>query len=396
MVEMRVWNPPYVQWVVKVSKLCNLRCTYCYEFPFLADPARMRLEQLKEMFSHIRNAFAGTSRRMDFVWHGGEPLLLNHSFYRQIGELQHNIFGPAEISFSNSVQTNLSFITDEILQSFKEFFTNVGVSIDLFGEQRVNRTGQCVQEDVLTNMQTLKDAEVRFGCITVLSKITAPHVEDIYHFFEDIDTSFRLLPIYRTGYKGQHDGLALTNAEICTVFKKVIDLWFASNSSIHVRPVEGYIANVLRRLDGGLGTRLYYNKLGAEVVYIVDTDGSLYSNADAYDPQFRHGNIFEESLESMRVSERYLRAANAAQGRMDRTCTSCRFHGACSGYFMGEATPEERSYDAEGCLECGIAKPAQEYIEEVLVKLGLVDTEAELLRTNLLVERIETGITETF
>jgi uncharacterized protein len=272
----------------------------------------------------------------------------------------------------------------------------VGVSIYLFGEQRVNRTGECVQENVLANMQTLKDAEVRFGCITVLSQVTAPHVEDIYHFFEDIDTSFRLLPIYRTGYKGQQDGLALTNAEICNVFKKVIDLWFASNSCIHVRPVEGYIANVLRSLDGGLGTRHYYDKLKAEVVYIVDTDGSLYSNADAYDPQLRHGNIFEESLQSMKLSEKYLRAAAGAQRRMGATCTSCRFHGACSGYFMGEATPEERSYDEEGRLECGVAKPAQEYIEEVLVKLGLVDREAESLHTNRIVERIESNITETF
>ena len=393
---MRAWNPPYVQWVVKVSKLCNLRCTYCYEFPSLADTASMRLDQLEKMFANIRDSYAGTSRRMDFVWHGGEPLLLTPSFYRQVGDLQHNILDPAGIPFSNSVQTNLSFLTDEIVESLKKFFTNVGVSIDLFGEQRVNKGGECVEEHVLANMQTLKDADVRFGCISVLSRVTAPHVEDIYHFFEDIDTSFRLLPIYRTGYQGQQDGLALTNAEICNAFRKVIDLWFASHSCIHVRPVEGYIANVLRRLDGGLGTRHYYNKLESEVVYIVDTDGSLYSNADAYDPQLRHGNIFEESLQSMKGSENYLRAAAGAQARMTATCTGCRFHGACSGYLMGEATPEERGYDEDGRLLCGVAKPSQDYVEEILVKLGLVDEDGESLLTPRIVERIESSLMDTF
>jgi uncharacterized protein len=394
--ETLVWNPPYVQWVVKVSKLCNLRCSYCYEFPFLADAARMGLEQLEEMFGHIRDYYVGTSRRMDFVWHGGEPLLLSPSFYRQVADLQHNILGSAGVPFSNSVQTNLSFLTDEIVESLKSFFANVGVSIDLFGDQRVNIAGQCVQDNVLANMQALKDAGVRFGCITVLSKRTAPHLEDIYHFFEDIDTSFRLLPIYRTGYSGQQDGLALTNAEIGTAFRRVIDQWFASNSGIHVRPIEGYVANVLRRLDGGLSTRHHYNKLAAEVVFIVDTDGSLYSNADAYDARLRHGNIFEESLRSMKDSDSYLRAVAAAHGRMSATCNGCRFHGACSGYFMGEATPEERSYDEEGRLACGLAKPAQDYIEELLVTLGLVDKERQSLLTDRIVERVESMMMDTF
>jgi uncharacterized protein len=356
----------------------------------------MRLEQLEEMFKHIRDHYVGTSRRMDFVWHGGEPLLLKPSFYREVADLQHGILGPAGIPFTNSVQTNLSFLTDDLVECLKSSYTHVGVSIDLFGGQRVNTAGQCAEENVLANMQILKDAEVRFGCITVLSQVTAPYVNDIYHFFEDIDTSFRLLPIYRTGYSGQQDRLALTNAEIVTAFRHAIDLWFASNSGIHVRPIEGYITNVLRRLDRGRCTLHKYDKLKAEVVYIVDTDGSLYSNADAYDAQFLHGNIFEESLRCMKQSDNYLRAVAAAQGRMGATCTGCRFHGACSGYFMGEATPEERSHDEEGRLECGVAKPAQDYIEEILVNLGLVDEGGESLLTTRLVERIDSVATGPF
>ncbi|MEQ1896803.1 MAG: radical SAM protein [Vicinamibacterales bacterium] len=393
---MAVWNPPDVQWVVKVSKLCNLRCTYCYEFPFLADPARMSLGQLQRMFEHIRDHYAGTSRRMDFVWHGGEPLLLKPSFFRQVADLQQDTLGPAGIRFGNSVQTNLSVMTDDLIECLGSFFTNVGVSIDLFGEQRVNAAGQCAEESVLANMQTLKDANVRFGCITVLSRVTAPHVNDIYQFFEDIDTSFRLLPIYRTGYQGQQDRLSLADVEIVAAFKQAIDRWFASDSGIHVRPIEGYIANVLRWLDAGRGTRRHYDKREAEVVYVVDTDGSLYSNADAYDPQFRHGNIFEESLEDMTESENYRRAVAAAQGRMATTCHDCRLHGSCSGYFMGEATPEERSHDAEGRLVCGVAKPAQDYVAEILVNLGLVDRTGGTSLRSRLVERIDSAGTDLF
>lgn len=110
--------------------------------------------------------------------------------------------------------------------------------------------------------------------------------------------------------------------------------------------------------------RHYYSKGAAEVVDIVDTNGSLYSNAHAYDPRLCHGNSFEESLQCMKASENYRQAVAGACGRMGATCTGCRFHGACSAHFMGEANPEERGYDEEGRLECGIARPAQDYIEE--------------------------------
>jgi len=70
-----------VEWVVKISKLCNLRCTYCYEFPFLADRTRMRLEDLRIMFRHIAEFYAARPKRMDLVWHGGEPLLIEPTYY---------------------------------------------------------------------------------------------------------------------------------------------------------------------------------------------------------------------------------------------------------------------------------------------------------------------------
>jgi hypothetical protein len=114
------------------------------------------------------------------------------------------------------------------------------------------------------------------------------------HFFEDIDTSFRLLPIYRTGYAGQQEHLSLTNTKIVHACNKIVDFWFASDSHIQVYPIQDYVAQVVRRLDGGSGGRRYYN-----------------------------------------------RAVEAAHAWMWATCRICRFYGTCSGYPMGEATPRK-------------------------------------------------------
>jgi len=350
---------------------------------------RMKLDDLRNMFDHIAECYSDSPKRMDFVWHGGEPLLIEPQYYEKIGEIQHEAFDKMDIPFTNSIQTNLSVINDEIIDLFQNFFQYVGVSIDLFGDQRLNLAGKSSQEPVLRNMQNLIDNKINFGCITVLSKFTAPHVDEIYCFFEDIDTSFRFLPIYRTGYESQQDNLALSDEEIVSSFKKVVDHWFASDSYIQVRPIQDYVANVVCRLDGGAGPRHYYDKNKNEVLYIVDTDGSLYSNADAYNPKLCHGNIFRTSLPMIVKSATHLHAIELANQRMDSVCPECRYYGVCSGFFMAEATPEQRYVDDLGHLKCGIALPVQRYIEDLLIKSGLVDTNSDVLLADKIRSRLK-------
>jgi uncharacterized protein len=360
-----------VEWVVKISKLCNLRCSYCYEFPFLADRSRMSLAQLQCMFEHIAQYYAGREKRMDFVWHGGEPLLVEPTYYEAILKLQEDVLGLAGISFVNSVQTNLTTLNADVLAFLKSgMLSNIGVSLDLFGDQRVNAAGRSSQPTVLRNMQRLIDDGIAFGCITVLSQATRAHVESVYRFFEEINTSFRLLPIYRTGYAGQQDATALSDEEIVESFKKIVDHWLTSDSNIHVRPIQDYVANAVGHI---LNTdhRHYYDKWADEVVYIVEPDGSLYSVADPPDVNLCHGNIFDSPIDDMRHSAGYLRAVRAASARISEACGECQYHGICSGFFMGEATPEQRAItDIEGRLRCGVARPVTEYIEQRLRSSG--------------------------
>ncbi|MEO1085762.1 MAG: radical SAM protein, partial [Acidobacteriota bacterium] len=81
-----------VQWVVKLSKLCNLRCRYCYEFESLADPARMSPEQLAAFFRHARQAAEQTTGASEFVWHGGEPLAAPPGYFERLFGLQEREF----------------------------------------------------------------------------------------------------------------------------------------------------------------------------------------------------------------------------------------------------------------------------------------------------------------
>ena len=378
---------PVVDWVIKISRFCNLRCRYCYEMEHLADRRRMSLTQIERMFEHIAEYYRGSGKRMDFVWHGGEPLLIEPAYYAGIAALQRRILGGAALEYRNNVQTNLTRLNEETLTLLSGFFDGVGVSLDVFGDQRVNTAGKPIEALVRENFRILAEEGIAFGCIAVLSRKNVDRVEDIYRFVETHVRSIRFLPIYRTAFFGQQDGLALSDAQICDAYCRLVDLWLASEQPVRVRPLEDYLINVTRKLTAN-SLKTYYDKQDGEVVYIVGTDGALYSLSDAYVAELCHGNIFESPLPAVVQSEGSRKAVRAARLRMRSACGPCAMFGACPGFFMAEATEDQRRYNEQGDLVCGVAQPVQEYIERRLLETGIFGhrgaggrTEGDLTKT---------------
>jgi uncharacterized protein len=145
-----------------------------------------------------------------------------------------------------------------------------------------------------------------------------------------------------------------------------------------VEPVNTYAANVMSHLTIKADARRYYDKARHEAVFIIDTSGDVYSNGDAYDRTLRHGNVFSEPWAAMKMSAGYAAALAESRARVSMVCPSCRFFGSCSGYFMAEATPEQRWSDANGVLRCGVAAPIQHCIVGRLREIGLLDEGDEL------------------
>src|SRR6185437_2766233 len=159
------------QFVVKLSKYCNLRCTYCYEYLELGNKERMSLERLRRFFANAA-AYADQNgiRSLSFIWHGGEPFLIPLDFYEEIRRLQDEAFGE-RIAVVNSVQTNLTVLTDRHVEVLRQgrIFRGIGMSFDVYGDQRVDTKGALRTDAILGNMQKLIDNRIPFGAIAVLA-----------------------------------------------------------------------------------------------------------------------------------------------------------------------------------------------------------------------------------
>jgi uncharacterized protein len=364
-----------VQFVVATSKHCNLRCRYCYEFPDLADKTTMSAAQLRKMFQSIADHYYQVDGHvaLEFDWHGGEPLLLGPDFYWRTFDDQTKIFTDPKITVTNCVQTNLTVLDEDLIRLLDEGFEGVGVSIDLFSGLRVNAGGRDLQPTVLKNIDRLRKALVPFGCITVLSRRNLKSLKKIFRFFAEAGISLRILPVHRGASDTQNDVDLLTEDEVLQAYIDLFEMWIDSPAPIAIEPIYSYTERVI----WSLSTRetSHYDKSDWEYIYVVNTDGNLYSHSDLFNISMSHGNLFEEPMHALVNGARHQAVIQAAQARMDASCSKCRHYGrACSGYPIAEESPARRDPKPGGepGAACTRERGILDHIERRLFELGIV------------------------
>ena len=217
----------------------------------------MSLDQLRAMFQNIEGyVTANQYVQIEFVWHGGEPFLIPLDYYDEIAKLQKDIFSD-RVKVSNGVQTNLTVLTDRHLAHLKgnHFFSGLGVSIDPYGDQRVDKSGRQTTAIVLANMKRLLDAEIPFGAIVVVARNTTSHIGNICRFFDKLGINVCFLPFYLTSSdeiisNRQVESHAISFDELIMAFNVIIDEWFGSSNAAIWDPLDDYIDFALAYING--------------------------------------------------------------------------------------------------------------------------------------------------
>jgi uncharacterized protein len=363
-----------MEFVVKVSKFCNLRCRYCYEFESLGNREAMSREQLRTVYRHIEayrarvDARDGKRTEIGFIWHGGEPLLLEPGFYWDTFADQREIFGE-HVARKNTLQTNLTVLDEERIALLRGGFDVVGVSVDVFGGLRVNVGGRDQQPVTLRNMERLRALGIPFSTITVLTRANLGRLRHIHELFSRADIPFRILPLFDGAFDGQHRGFEISTQDILQAFKDLVDLWMEKEGFLTVFPTLEQIQVVLRAMKGA--PPVYYNKREWLPVLLVNTNGDCFTYGDPYEePEWCVGNLFTTSLDDILAGERFARSALAAERRMAANCLSCPYFGHCSGYPIAEEHYNCREKTGEAERACVVERNLFAYIEQRIRQAG--------------------------
>lgn len=364
-----------MQWVIKTTKLCNLRCKYCYEWDHLADPKRMSFDVWRHALVAIREYTELTAERcgyqipVDIIWHGGEPTLLPRPYFEHVVDLQQETFPHDWIEqrrVRNCLQTNLFAIRDELIDFFDEHDFELGISVDFSPGVRVTAGGQPTEQAVRENLRRLEDRRVPFSIITVLAGHTVPQIERVFAEVSEWNTPVRLLPLFGGPSARPMEGVAIEQSDILAAMMTFFDLWMDAGMEPRVDPLESCIRTVVLNRMNLIRPTQDRALLGNDVL-VIDRDGTL--SCDAYREQGVLGNLTQTPIAEIIDGAAYRHLIDEETRLKSAICGACRFRGPC------DTNPIARNFDSHVVQDCPTEKYLLPMIEERLEARGYFDDE---------------------
>ena len=367
--------------VVVTSKLCNLRCRYCYELPLLSDKTRISLSQLERAFQNFDAFFRTVDEEatIRFCWHGGEPLLIDPDYYWKAFELQRKVFEGSPHKVMNHVQTNLTVLDDARFDLLENGFDQIGVSLDIVGGLRVNGAGKDQEHRTRANLDKVLAAGLKPSGITVLSRYNMHHVRDVYSFYRDRGMNFRLLPL-EPGLYEAGQAFEVTPQEILRALCKLADLWLSEAPPIRIEPIHSFLSALVGAAGFSGSMRVPdYDLTSWQWVILFDTNGQLLGYTDGFDGANSTGNIFDTGLDVIMRGPAQLRRAERAKARIAQSCNECPYYmSRCSGHHVAEGGETMYEKLPDGALRCVVAKGLFEHLETRLLQAGVLQAPGAL------------------
>jgi uncharacterized protein len=326
--------------VIKPTHICNLACTYCYNDD-VRDPI-MRDETLDRVVSQTFD-FAERSvpdRVVNFIWHGGEPMVPGLRFYRKVVSLQKR-YG-RNIPFSNSIQTNGILVDENWIDFFKKHKFKVSISIDgpkaLHDRYRVDARRRGSFDRVFRAIEKVQCAGIPLGVCVVISRANVDQVSEIYEFLASRQLPFNIIPLNRSGGGREHfDDVGLAAEEYAPAWIEMFDRWFDADEDYVY--CSDFIFKTRAILAGRPADCIGLANC-ADTNISVDPVGDVFPCAtlSGHDDTL-YGNLVTEDLQSIMTRSPAIRFRHR---EVDEQCSTCKWQHVCHGGCPG------RSYKFHG------------------------------------------------
>jgi uncharacterized protein len=276
--------------------------------------------------------FVDRKRKINFIWHGGEPLLVGSDFFIQISEFSKE-FGTEKIE--HCIQTNGAFLKADFLKFCYD--NNIAISLSFDGPETIHDTnrrdksGKGTHYKTMEAIQKIKDIGLTAGCVCVLHKQNVCHIEELYGFFKTNKINFRINPVVRSGKAIiNYNNLAVHSVEYGNAMKKLFDLWFFDNCDIQVEPLNTIVGNFVSPYIWGCD----YHGDCLKNIISINPDGSIYPcGRFAGLERFRLGNIIDDSIHSITNTSLFKELSNRNFNTV-KECIKCVFKDICNGGCM--------------------------------------------------------------
>lgn len=286
----------------------------------------MRPETLKAVIDF----FCNDQDDIEFIWHGGEPLLAGLEFYREAVKIQRTWKNQGK-QITNFIQTNATLITPEWIRFFTENDFLVGVSLDgpreFHDRVRCHPTGKGSYDEVMKGIDLLRQAGIFNGVICGITTVNHKFPKEIFNFFltEDIK-KLKFARVKNIGHCSNVSSLTISPAQYADFMIAIFDLWLElDDPEVEIRDIQSVVSLVL---GGNKRECIYMGQCDQFVT--VYSDGSIYG-CDSFPKtdDLYFGNVFDEPA-VVRSNSR-LQTFRELLEKRKGFCHACNWYFICKG-----------------------------------------------------------------
>jgi len=337
---------------------CNLDCAYCFylskEALYPETKSRMSSEVLE---TYIRQRLSQSDEAdITIAWQGGEPTIIGIDFFKESIEIVNKYKKPDQ-NVLYTIQTNGLLIDDEWCAFFKKNNFLVGLSMDgpreMHDAYRVDKRGNGSFHLVMRAWESLRRNGVDFNILCTVHAANADHPLEVYRFLRDeIQASFiqfipiverttaELLPAANKGW-GVHPGrerpLYTQRGNLVTERSVGSEQFGEFLIAIFDEWVRRDVGNVfVQTFDVALGSWMGQHNLcifspRCGDALAMEYNGDVYSCDHYVEPSYYLGNIAEDNLLDLVISNKQKNFGQEKFNSLPKYCRECEVLFSCHG-----------------------------------------------------------------
>lgn len=317
--------------IIKPTNNCNLRCKYCFISNTIKSSSdMMSITMAKLVVDKIADFLAEKSiTTCKILWHGGEPLLWKSNNYDIILSYMYNTY--PNIMWDNSLQTNLTLLTDDHVRVFQKYNLKLSTSMDGYAElhnaNRLMSNGEGSHNVLVEKLRQLSLKKIRVGLIVVLNSQNVDNLIEIYEYYKKHNQSFRVNPIIETGEANKNKGLSISSEKYADVMKSFFDYWINDSEAIPVYNFIDWSSTLVTRVTSSCS----FVENCQETFASIEPNGDI-SACDRLcgEKDFIFGNIKKDSLiKVFKIKEKVFEKRVGVLKSSD--CNKCKYWDICYG-----------------------------------------------------------------
>ena len=291
-----------------ITTLCNLRCVYCQAQD--RTNAKKRIMTKETAHKAVDVALQSPAKILTFEFQGGEPLL-NFPVIKEIIEYADANKDGKEIEYT--LVSNLSLLTPEMADYFKENNVNICTSIDgpecIHDKNRKTTIGLGSYSLMEHGTNILRKKQYRFGAIQTTTGYSLPFPREIVREYHRVGApGVFLRPLTPLGFASSDwERIGYDADEWVSFYRTAFDEILSINQEGTIFPEQHAVYFLKKILQGhSLNYMELRSPCGAGIGQLAYyCDGNVYTCDEARmvsesgDHAFRLGNVFEDSYQDI-------------------------------------------------------------------------------------------------